>query len=864
MTSRVSHSSQVVEAKLEATISCTNQRAADLIATNGTYLAFTTEESPVVNVCSIKKVSAPALKLLVPEPVHPKVSALHIGTLPSHKNFDVLLEKKLFAATRLSIHAWDIEECYAARELGEGANCSGLEIPSDCYVSHIHTDRNLRFLAATNDSEVLVYNLLDRTLRLRLEGHSLTVNAVQFDSSDRLVTVSDDRTFKVWDLEREELVYQSSIYGASPLTCVAMDPTFPRMAIGSTDGVVRFFDITSPSYQLIQSLDIPLAVRTKFGDPLDQDQGLAEQGQVHLVSSNRRSSPEKAGKWKQDPVGMGCISSVSSLHYIRKGEDRLNNKLLPVSPKLIACTTQMLVIIDAYTYDVISIISFSGYSYRGSHQIDIDTPRLFAADSRNCGCVSKICIGSAFTPMIHVVEVIHTDGEGKDKTLMTGEENAPSNEEGAGLSVFPSSPPKKLSKLYQAIDKENKNTTRSISSYESATRRKSSGRGQRLGNQPVTFHSRIKSSGYGKIEPLKFLGRQVKSRSALKKPSSNLKTARLLKSYPLDCEPVHHFQEHHLLDNDEMVHSAPILRMGFCPDGTRLASASVDKSLRTLKVPLAKHRGDGETFLGHGGPVLDACWNHTGNLILTGSSDRTACLWSIKKSQALLHITSTGNEKKASAAQEFNADIKAVKFLHLDKIIVLACMNKLHFYKYRLGPRKPVDDITRLHQTNTFSHILELTTNSQSVSDFDCHNGFISNLLISGTSAKSIEVFDADACALVRSIENAHSRAIHRIVLNSTSPYASHDKSAHELFLSAASDSSVKLWDLRAPRSVRCFAGHLNRQNPIGMAFSPCMKYIACGSEDKVCESDAFFASQSVSQSVSRPTNESIPAHTYT
>ena len=179
--------------------------------------------------------------------------------------------------------------------------------------------------------------------------------------------------------------------------------------------------------------------------------------------------------------------------------------------------------------------------------------------------------------------------------------------------------------------------------------------------------------------------------------------------------------------------------------------------------------------------------------------------------------------------------MKAVKFFHLDRVLVVACMNKMHFYKYDLGPRKRADDdIARLHQSHTHSHILDLSTESQSVSDFDCHNGFISNLLVAGTSAKSIEVFDANACALVRRMENAHSRMIHRIALNATSPYASHDKSAHELFLSAASDSSVKLWDLRAPRSVRCFAGHLNRQNPIGVRFSPCMKYIACGSEDKV------------------------------
>jgi WD40 repeat protein len=34
-------------------------------------------------------------------------------------------------------------------------------------------------------------------------------------------------------------------------------------------------------------------------------------------------------------------------------------------------------------------------------------------------------------------------------------------------------------------------------------------------------------------------------------------------------------------------------------------------------------------------------------------------------------------------------------------------------------------------------------------------------------------------------------------------------------------------------RCVRRFEGHTNRQQPIGVAFSPCMRFVGCGSEDK-------------------------------
>ncbi len=49
------------------------------------------------------------------------------------------------------------------------------------------------------------------------------------------------------------MLYQSSILTASPLTALAVDPSFLRMAVGASDGVVRFFDLSSlPSCRCLQ------------------------------------------------------------------------------------------------------------------------------------------------------------------------------------------------------------------------------------------------------------------------------------------------------------------------------------------------------------------------------------------------------------------------------------------------------------------------------------------------------------------------------------------------------------------------------------------------------------------------------------
>ena len=56
----------------------------------------------------------------------------------------------------------------------------------------------------------------------------------------------------------------------------------------------------------------------------------------------------------------------------------------------------------------------------------------------------------------------------------------------------------------------------------------------------------------------------------------------------------------------------------------------------------------------------------------------------------------------------------------------------------------------------------------------------------------------------------------------------------YELFATSAADSTVKIWDLRARKSVQLLSGHTNRGvQPVGIALSPCLRYAASGSEDR-------------------------------
>ena len=72
-----------------------------------------------------------------------------------------------------------------------------------------------------------------------------------------------------------------------------------------------------------------------------------------------------------------------------------------------------------------------------------------------------------------------------------------------------------------------------------------------------------------------------------------------------------------------------------------------------------------------------------------------------------------------------------------------------------------------------------------------------------------------------------------RIRLHEGSAFTSHATETYDLFATTAPDGCCRLWDLRQAQPVRSLEMHVNRQIAVGCDFSPCLRYLAVGSEDK-------------------------------
>ncbi|XP_065833672.1 WD repeat-containing protein 27-like [Oscarella lobularis] len=753
----------------------------------------------------------------------------------------------LCSASERYVFLWNIDECKTRLDDGEQPRARILysEQGPVQYLSLNCADTRV---ACCMEKEVHVLSATGQGAEAILEGHSGLVTAAEFlsDKPDWIVSVSEDRTFKIWDVVQGSLVYQSAIVSAFAFLSVCVHPLEAQFSIGSSDGKVRVYSATMETgFRCLQEINVKKMMPVKERISLEEEDAEVKpkvisshpawKRRTETRKSEEEETMEDETEIEMTVLGLSyCGTSAdteTSTHpligQLSRPQDRdteLKAALGSKSSFLVVGVSTGLLVLDTQSWSTLGFVDFQEplAGPHGDYLVNLaESVVLRQTSTWEIWCaVSSLFERTCYALSLTKVEALQ---QSSHPTPLSSEKGEQTFDIGRQLSVLSSEPLAKDSPLRSELVMKQK---------AAPSTKKKTGIG--TNDRPLTFKSSVKSSGYGSVAPPTKL---FVPRTDLKqkKPSAGKASAKSVNrsEYPVSGGPPVHLKKAASLFGKPVA----LGKVSFSDDGSRVACASANNSVICVNSSLA---GKGSTFRGHDGSITSIHWSHKSDWLLTGSTDRTARLWSISQlDKPILTLDSLNSNfkgdqpTKSGETRHGFKEIKESRFYYVDKFLLVASGDSLYMYKYFIDSQK-VDDIKRYQTNNKYKLVKSFSAQkAQNITTFSSVNSFHSCLVLTAGSDKTVEIFDMNAGRSARLMPDVHTRPVHCISQNEGSSFVSHPPGAYDLFLTAAAADGIKLWDLREDRCVRRYSGHANRFHSVGMSFSPCGRFIACGSEDK-------------------------------
>jgi WD40 repeat protein/serine/threonine protein kinase len=231
-----------------------------------------------------------------------------------------------------------------------------------------------------------------------------------------------------------------------------------------------------------------------------------------------------------------------------------------------------------------------------------------------------------------------------------------------------------------------------------------------------------------------------------------------------------------------------IWNVAFCPDGTRLASASGGD--RTVKIWDTASGRELKTLKGHAGGVYDVAWSPDGRRLASGSFDQTVRLWD----------TTTG--EVVAVFRGHTTAVLGVAFgPHGDRLASISEDQTVKLWDVR----------TAAGVRNLIGH----TNNIRSVA-FSLDG----KRLASGSWDQTVRIWDATTGQELRTLKGHHF-GVHCVAFSPDGTQMA----------SGGADQVAKIWDPLSGREIRTLSGH--KGNVESVAFSPDGKWLASASGDR-------------------------------
>ncbi|XP_045626528.1 WD repeat-containing protein 27 isoform X2 [Ursus americanus] len=688
------------------------------------------------------------------------------------------------SASRDYVIMWSLDEC--RQKALQGLTPRGVVVGTLLgKVLCLRLSPDDRVAAVCAGKQIFMLDTESRSTLAELQGHRGVVTAAEFCpwQTHILISVSEDRSFKVWDHHMGSLIYNSSVLTASPLLSLVLDAENRQLVTGCANGQLWIFSLVEGHhYRCVTRVDLKKK-RESFSRRI-------ESRLCSLPGESQRTCTDGLGKGEEVEASLPVLGlAPCDLSLILRAEcgglSSENTTCLWIG------SSAGLFIFNLANFELEAVLH-----YKDFRSLSIQVAGSCAVKSK-AGDEKAICLlTSLFGRKIAMLE-IHV------AVLVRSQQR---HNVGRDLSVLPRAHVLSTSPLY--CRRAEKTRAQPAPQRQSAVR-------SAVKDQPLVFHSQVRSSGYASTPHIAMFSPKTNTRSSGER-SLPRRDGHRCKEYPLESSPPVKVHKQRVLAHGPAAASCIQYSAG---DGQWLACGFANHLSLVFRADLT---GTPAVFSGHDGAVSTVCWSHDGRRLLSASQDGTLRLWSLRRAELVLCV----------GRDVFSKPVGSAQFYYIDTFILLSSGPELQLLTYHVDTCK--DEIQRYKQKSRCKRVFRLaTTGITEITSLSAVNDFYSYLVLAAGRNRTLEVFDLNAGRSAAAILEAHSRPVHQICQNKGSSFTTQQHQVYNLFATTATGDSIKLWDLRTLRCERCFEGHPNHGYPCGIAFSPCGRYVASGAEDR-------------------------------
>jgi WD40 repeat protein len=277
-------------------------------------------------------------------------------------------------------------------------------------------------------------------------------------------------------------------------------------------------------------------------------------------------------------------------------------------------------------------------------------------------------------------------------------------------------------------------------------------------------------------------------------------------------------------------HTNRVPGITYSPDGTRLASASLDGTVILWDVASRKPLA---TLQGHKDGVIEVAFSPDGTMLASASLDRTIILWDLTRRKPIATLV---GHKDGVYGVAFRPDGKQLASASLDHTVILWDVDSRHPLATLAGHRDAVYAVAfcpdgKHLASASLDHtaILWDVDRRQPLHTLQGHNGALSDLDFT-TDGKRLASASWDRTVIVWDVETGQRLATldgHKDAVNGVAFSPDGKRLA-----SASWDQTVILWDLATGKSLATFEGHKYGVNDV--AYSPDGKQLASSGDQTV------------------------------